>query len=275
MIPKKFFVFSLFIVALNAADFPTDPVKQRMFDTLNIYIDTLNALLFNVNGNIQSRFDNNVATLWTYWRSAQIFANIYGFAVAGDNRTELTDCLSSFDELINKVITHLNLEVMKQIFDIKRSNTKIEDDLSSQFDEIKDAIFRANNISCLQKLPFNDYYLALAYQNYRNHIQTGLNEVLWRTGGDHASRFTFDFGIALRNLINLRSAIMTARTRSDLNAFIVNYCKPAIFAKFEKVIDTSTDVIVGCSKQILDILNESIEKLPAQNPFLSKINTCV
>jgi hypothetical protein len=56
-------------------DFPTEELKKKQFDILNAYIDSLNALLFNINGNMQSRFDNNVAAFWLYWRSAKIFAN--------------------------------------------------------------------------------------------------------------------------------------------------------------------------------------------------------
>jgi hypothetical protein len=56
-------------------DFPADVTRQRHFDTLNSFVDSINAFLFNINGNMQSRFDNNVATILAYWRSAQIFAN--------------------------------------------------------------------------------------------------------------------------------------------------------------------------------------------------------
>jgi hypothetical protein len=47
-----------------------------------------------------------------------------------------------------------------------------------------------------------------------------------------------------------------------------------VFAKFEKVIETSSNVISGCTMGIADILNEALEKLPSQNPFLAKINAC-
>lgn len=86
-----------------------------------MFIDSQNHALFHINGLFQTQFDAAVASLWLYWRPTTLFANSRGFVTASENRTELTDCISSLDDVISKVINHMNNEVMRSIFDVKHS----------------------------------------------------------------------------------------------------------------------------------------------------------
>jgi hypothetical protein len=164
-----------------------------------------------------------------YWRSAALYANRRGFVTASENRIELTDCLSSIDDVISKVIGHLNVDASKPIFDIRHSDTKIEDDLSTQFDEIKDVIFKAANIGCLRRVPLFDYHLNVAYFNYTSFLVRGFAEITQRTESDFSGRFNLDTLAFIRTLLAIRSSIMTARTRNDFNNFV-----SLLFFKFIK-----------------------------------------
>ncbi|KAL7045365.1 hypothetical protein ACKWTF_002214 [Chironomus riparius] len=246
-----------------------------MFDSSNGFIDLMNNYLFTLNGLIQNRFDTAVASTWLYWRSASLSANSRGFVTASDNRTELCDCISSFDDVISKVISHLTNDVMKPVFDIKNSNTKIEDDLSKQFDEIKDMIIRSNNINCLKSINYNDYTIGLAYYSYSSFLARSFADITYKTEADYSARFYLDHVTALGYLIRIRSSIMLARSRSDYNNFIRTYCKPTIFAKFEGLIDISNNVVNDCAKRIYNTLNEALDKLPSPVPFTDKLSNCL
>lgn len=191
-----------------------------MIDTANMFMDMMNIPIFNINGVFQNRFDVSIATIWVFWRSASLFANSRGFITAGENRRELSDCLSSFGDLIDKVIAHLNVDVMKPIFDVRHTDTKIEDDLSTQFDEIRNFIYRATDMECLKRVPFSDFHIHFAYQNYSTFVARSFAEISFRTEIDYASRFYSDLFISIRYMLSLRSSIMTARTRTDYANFV-------------------------------------------------------
>lgn len=202
--------------------FPTDTTRADMFDASNGFMDQMNNYLFSLNGGMQNRFDAVIASTWLYWRSASLSANSRGFITAADNRTELCDCIASFDDVISKLISHLQNDVMKPIFDIRQSDTKIEDDLSKHFDETKDLVMRAQNTTCLKLLNYNEYTIGLKYYRYSSYLARLFADITYKTEADYNARFYLEHVTSLLWLIRIRSSIMLARTRRDFNNFVRN-----------------------------------------------------
>lgn len=99
--------------------------------------------------------------------------------------------------------------------------TQIELHLSSQIDLLKDVITRANNIGCLSRVPLTDASIAAAYRQFSLFINLRFSEATTRTFLDFHARFITDLGYAVRQLVALRSSLMTARTRNELNTFVI------------------------------------------------------
>lgn len=195
-----------------------------MFDAANGFMDLMNNYLFVLYGVLQNRFDTAVASTWLYWRSASLYANNRGFITAADNRTELCDCIGSFDDVISKLITHLTDDVMKQIFDVRQSETKIEQDLSKHFDIDKDLILRGTNIACLRTMNYNQYTIGLRYYKYSVFLARAFADITFKTAADYNARFYLEHMTTLGLLIRIRSSIMLAKTRTDYNNFVSNLC---------------------------------------------------
>lgn len=185
-----------------------------------MFIDSQNQLLFQLHSFFQAQFDASVATLWLYYRSVALYANTRGFATAALNRSDLAECISSLDDVITKVIDHLDNQVMRAIFDVRHSVTQIEIHLNSQLDQIKDTIIKSPNMACLARVPLTDVSLATAYRPFTQFLQSGFSDASTRTFLDFNARFNSDLGYAVRQMISLRSSIMTARTRESLVSFV-------------------------------------------------------
>lgn len=117
-------------------------MRGALYDELNKFMDTANHNLFHTYGLLQTQFDAVIASIWLYWRPTSLFANSRGFVsarcvinyfskvlkkifISSENRTELTDCIASFDDVIAKLINHLQNEVMRPIFDVRHSGMKM------------------------------------------------------------------------------------------------------------------------------------------------------
>lgn len=85
---------------------------------------------------------------------------------------------------------------------------------------LKDVISRANNIGCLSKVPLSDATLAAAYRQFSLFLNVRFSEATTRTYLDYNARFLSDLGYAVRQLVSLRSSLMTSRTRNELNMFV-------------------------------------------------------
>lgn len=185
-----------------------------------MFIDSQNALLFQLHSFFQAQFDGSLATLWLYYRSFALYANTRGFATAALNRTDLCECIASLDDVITKVVDHLDTQVMRSIFDVRQSVTQIEYHLNNQLNLLKDVIIKTTNTQCLARIPLTEASIAAAYRPFTLFIQSGFSDASTRTFLDYNARFNTDLGYAVRQMISLRSTIMTARTREQLYAFV-------------------------------------------------------
>lgn len=185
-----------------------------------MFIDSQNEKYFQLYSFFQAQFDGSLATLWLYYRSFALFANTRGFATAALNRSDLAECIASLDDVITKVVDHLDTQVMRPIFDVRTSMTQIEIHLNSQLDQIKDLIIKSNNYGCLGRVPLTDASIAAAYRQYTTFLNTGFAEASMRTFLDYNARFGSDLGYAVRQMISLRSSIMTSKTREQLVSYV-------------------------------------------------------